>query len=115
MATVTQIGPRLGIAPTCAALELPRATYYRRRRPQSALPERTRSPRALSAGKQATVLDVWSSSKHPWRGGPSFGLWRLGRRMSLPFSTACEPTNELAEQRRVYGLPYVYEWRAARQ
>jgi hypothetical protein len=33
MATVTQIGPRLGIAPTCAALGLPRATYYRRRRP----------------------------------------------------------------------------------
>jgi hypothetical protein len=30
MATVTQIGPRLGIAPTCAALGLPRATYYRR-------------------------------------------------------------------------------------
>jgi hypothetical protein len=29
MATVTQIGPRLGIAPTCAALGLPRASYYR--------------------------------------------------------------------------------------
>ena len=36
MATVTQIGPRLGIAPTCAALGLPRATYYRRRRPRRA-------------------------------------------------------------------------------
>src|SRR6266545_6292614 len=31
-------GPRLGIAPTCAALALARATYYRRRRPQSARP-----------------------------------------------------------------------------
>ena len=58
MATVTQVGPRLGIAPTCAALGLPRATYYRRRRPQRALPARARSPRALSAGEQATVLDV---------------------------------------------------------
>ncbi len=58
MATVTQIGPRLGIAPTCAALGLPRSTYYRRRRPQGALPTRPRSPRALSAGEQATVLGV---------------------------------------------------------
>jgi hypothetical protein len=32
MTTVTELGPRLGIAPTCAALGLPRATYYRRRR-----------------------------------------------------------------------------------
>src|SRR5437016_6676096 len=40
MATVTQIGPRLGIAPTCAALGLPRATYYRRRRPPQAAPPR---------------------------------------------------------------------------
>ena len=38
IATVTQVGPRLGIAPTCAALGLPRATYYRRRRPQSVPP-----------------------------------------------------------------------------
>jgi putative transposase len=58
IATVTQIGPQLGIAPTCAALGLPRATYYRRRRPQRALPARARSPRALSAGEQGTVLDV---------------------------------------------------------
>lgn len=58
MATVTQIGPRLGIAPTCAALGLSRSTYYRRQRPQSALPARARSPRALSAREQATVLDV---------------------------------------------------------
>src|SRR2546422_492336 len=34
------------------------APYSRRRRPQSALPARARSPRALSAGEQATVLDV---------------------------------------------------------
>src|SRR2546425_12635664 len=40
MATVSQSGPRLGIAPTCAALGLPRATYYRRRRPPQAAPPR---------------------------------------------------------------------------
>jgi putative transposase len=58
MATVTEVGPRLGIAPTCAALTLPRATYYRRRRPQSAPPSRRGSPRALNASEQAAVLAV---------------------------------------------------------
>src|SRR5437870_5739162 len=29
MQTVTDLGPRLGIAPTCAALEVARASYYR--------------------------------------------------------------------------------------
>jgi hypothetical protein len=48
--------PRLGIAPTCARSVWP-ATYYRRRRPR-ALPARAQSPRAPSAGQQATVLDV---------------------------------------------------------
>jgi len=58
MATVADLGPRLGIAPTCAALGLPRATYYRRRRPQSAPPARRRSPRALSPRERAAVLTV---------------------------------------------------------
>ncbi len=57
MATVTQIGPRLGIAPTCAALGLPRATYYRRRRPPRAAPSRPPSPRALGRAERATVLE----------------------------------------------------------
>ena len=58
MATVTQIGPQLGIAPTCAALGLPRATYYRRRRPSRAAPPRRPSPRALSPGERGAVLAV---------------------------------------------------------
>src|SRR5256712_8926269 len=56
MTTVTELGPRLGIAPTCAALGLPRATYYRHRRPQSAPAPRPRSPRALSPDDHAAVL-----------------------------------------------------------
>jgi putative transposase len=56
VATVTQIGLRLGIAPTCAALGLARATYYRRRQPQAARRRPPPCPRALSAGEQATVL-----------------------------------------------------------
>jgi putative transposase len=58
MATVAEIGPRLGFAPMCAALGLPRATYYRRQRPQSALLLRRPSPRALSAGERGAVLAV---------------------------------------------------------
>jgi putative transposase len=58
MATVTQIGPRLGIGPTCAALGLPRATYYRRCRPPRAAPARRPSPRALSPGERDVVLAV---------------------------------------------------------
>src|SRR3989454_1380303 len=56
MTTVNELGPRLGIAPTCAALGLPRATYYRRRRPQRVPAARPRSSRSLSPGEQATVL-----------------------------------------------------------
>jgi len=56
MTMISELGPRLGIAPTCAALGLPRATYYRRRRPQRVPAPRPRSPRALSPGEQAAVL-----------------------------------------------------------
>jgi len=57
MATVADVGPRLGIAPTCAALGLSRATYYRRRLLRVRPPQR-RSPRALSAEERAAVLDT---------------------------------------------------------
>src|SRR5262245_25135932 len=58
MAAVTEVGSRLGIAPTCAAIGLPRATYYRRRQPSRARPPRRPSPRALSAEERTTVLDA---------------------------------------------------------
>jgi putative transposase len=58
MATVTELGAHLGIAPTCAALGLPRATYYRRRRPRPVPQPRPASPRALSPTEQAAVLAV---------------------------------------------------------
>jgi putative transposase len=53
---VTEVGPRLGIAPTCAALGVPRATYYRRRRPQNAPPRRRSFPRALTDTERMAVL-----------------------------------------------------------
>ena len=58
MATVTEVGPRFGIAATCGALRVPRATFYRRRRSQSVQPPRRPSPRALSAEERAAVLSV---------------------------------------------------------
>ncbi len=58
IATVTEVGPRLGIAPTCAAFGLPRATYYRRQQSPGARAPRRPSPRALSAEEKTTVLAV---------------------------------------------------------
>jgi len=57
MQTVADIGPRLGIAPTCDALGVARATYYRSRRLKAEPAVRT-SPRALSSGERQAVLDV---------------------------------------------------------
>src|SRR5262245_42681206 len=58
MAMVTDIGPRLGIAPTCRAFGLPRATYYRRRQTPRAPSPRRPSPRALRIEEQTAVLAV---------------------------------------------------------
>ena len=55
---MTEVGPRLGILPTCAALGVPRGTYYRRRRPQNAPPRRRPSPRALNDAERVAVLAV---------------------------------------------------------
>ena len=49
MQTVTELGPRLGIAPTCAALEVARASYYRGLKPPVELPPRPTAARALPA------------------------------------------------------------------
>ncbi len=55
--TVRKVGPRLGIAPTCAALGLPTATYYRRIRPPAPGPARRPSPpRTLAATERTAVL-----------------------------------------------------------
>jgi putative transposase len=59
MAMVGEHGRRVGIQPLCAALGIPRASYYRRRRP--ARPHtlgRVGSSRALSAGEREAVLQA---------------------------------------------------------
>ena len=57
MQMVQEIGPRLGIAPTCNAVGLSRATYYRGQIPRPEPQPRT-IPRALSAVERGAVLQV---------------------------------------------------------
>jgi putative transposase len=58
MRTVTELGPRLGIAPTCAALEVARASYYRGLKPPVERPPRPTPARALPAEERQGVLEV---------------------------------------------------------
>lgn len=58
MHTVQELGPRLGIAPTCQALGLPRATYYRQQQPPAAARARTPPPRTLAPAERQAVLAV---------------------------------------------------------
>ena len=58
MQTVAELGPRLGVAPTCAALRVPRASYYLSRKPRPEPPPRPTPARALSAADRQAVLEV---------------------------------------------------------
>jgi putative transposase len=59
MATVKEIGPRLGVAPTCAALGVSTASYYRQCKPQpAAVASRPSPPRTLPAAERSAVLDI---------------------------------------------------------
>ena len=59
METLSEIGPRLGVAPLCDALGVAPATYYRRRcpKPEPSQP-RPSPPRTLPPAERATVLEV---------------------------------------------------------
>jgi len=57
MQTVQDVGTRLGIAPTCEAVGLSRATYYRGQSPRPEPQPRTMA-RALSAAERGAVLEV---------------------------------------------------------
>jgi len=58
MATVSAVGPRLGMAATCVALGLGVATYYRRRCPRPTPPRRPSPPRTLPAVERTVILEV---------------------------------------------------------
>jgi len=57
MQTVQELGPRLGIAPTCQALGLARASYYRAQQPRQP-PRPRRATRALAPEERQAVLEV---------------------------------------------------------
>jgi putative transposase len=56
MQTITELAPRLGVAPTCAALGLPRASYYRGQQPRPEPKPRPTPARALPPEERAQVL-----------------------------------------------------------
>lgn len=58
MSVVTEEAKAHGVQPLCAALGLPRATFYRRSRPMHGPARRRRSPRGLSVEEKARVLAV---------------------------------------------------------
>ena len=58
MEAIKEMAPRLGVAPTCAALELPRATYYRNRMPRPAPKPRPTPARALPPQEREQVLAI---------------------------------------------------------
>src|SRR5439155_584998 len=58
MEAVTEMAPRLGVAPTCAALGLPRATYYRSQKPRPEPKPRPAPARALPREEREQVLAV---------------------------------------------------------
>ena len=57
MRAIQDRAPRLGVAPTCRALGVPRATYYRSRQPRRQ-PAPRHSSRALGPAEQEVVLEA---------------------------------------------------------
>jgi putative transposase len=58
-----QMAPSLGIAPTCEALGIPRATFYRHSAPSIVLPPRPSPPRTLSSIEQRHILATLRSER----------------------------------------------------
>ena len=53
----------MGVAPACAALCVPRASYYRSLRPPVSAKERPAPPRALGAEERQAVIDMLHSER----------------------------------------------------
>ena len=64
MMAASQVAPEIGVKAACQALDLSRASFYRRRRPRLA-EERPRSPspRALLAEERQQILAVLNSDR----------------------------------------------------
>jgi putative transposase len=58
MQTVAELAPRLGVAPTCSALDVARASFYRQQRRRPERRPRPAPPRALTNDDRQAVLDA---------------------------------------------------------
>ena len=58
MTIVAEQQPTLGVASVCDALAIPRASYYRWRKPKERLPVMRRVPRALVPAERERILAV---------------------------------------------------------
>ncbi len=64
MTAIAALAPPAGVAATCSALDLPRASYYRRRHPRPPTSGSRRRPaRALSIAEQDRVMDTLHSER----------------------------------------------------
>ncbi len=63
MAIVQEQQPTLGVAPVCHALAIPRASYYRWRKPPDRVPAVRQIPRALSPEERERILAVLNSER----------------------------------------------------
>jgi len=63
MALIDEHAPKLGVAPCCEALDVSRASYYRRRAPVHGPHRKRRNPRALSPEETGTVLAALHSER----------------------------------------------------
>src|SRR5207245_4251823 len=96
--TVREMGPRLGIAPTCTALGLPTATYYRRIGPKPPCERRPSPPRKLAASERSAVLEVLQRARVR-RSGSGASLRAASRCRALPLLGADDVPDPGGESR----------------
>ena len=63
MAIVREQQPIVGVAPACHALAIPRASYYRWRKPKEPVPVVRQVPRALPPEERERILAVLHSDR----------------------------------------------------
>ena len=92
MEAVTEMAPRLGIAPTCAALSLPRATYYRHLAPRPVPKPRPTPARALAPAEREAVLAVMHEERF------------VDRAPAQVYATLLDEKRYLCSERTIYRL-----------
>ena len=118
MSAVTELAVTVGAQAACGALAIPRASYYRRRKPYRTpprpVPVRVPSPRALSAPERQVVLDTLHTERFQDRSPGhvvaallSEATWLCSERTMYRILAAYGETQERRRQRQhpVYVKP----------